>query len=136
MSMASDMQIHLRQPSSVLYHGRALRLTAEAEDGRFGILPNHADFVTALVPSVLLLTDEGGRERVFGIDEGVLVKTGDLVEIAVRRGIESDDLDSVAARVSDSFAAAEDEERMARAALSRLEADMVRSFANLRKAQP
>ncbi len=136
MSMALQMQVHLRLPSAVLFDGAATRLRAEAEDGGFGILPNHVDFVTALVPSVLLLSEPDGRERFFGIDEGLLVKKGHTVEVAARRGIESDDLDSLRARVVRTFAEIEDEERVARAALSRLEAEMVRRFASLRKMQP
>ncbi|MFP7571384.1 ATPase [Marivita sp. S2033] len=136
MSTASEMQVYLRLPSSVLFEGDATRLRAEAADGAFGILPNHVDFVTALVPSVLLLTQTDGQERIFGIDEGVLVKKGHRVEIAVRRAVESDDLDSLQDTVAHSFASLQDEERVARAALSRLEADMVRRFASLRKVQP
>jgi F-type H+-transporting ATPase subunit epsilon len=133
MSMANEMQVHLRLPGKVLFHGAATRLTAEAANGGFGILPNHVDFVTALVPSVLLITQPDGRERVFGIDEGLLVKKGHQVEVAVRRGVESDDLAGLRETVADRFAGPEDEEKVARAALSRLEADMVRRFASLRK---
>ncbi|MGV0912047.1 ATPase [Martelella sp. FOR1707] len=136
MSTAAQMQVHLRLPSAVLFEGAATRLRAEAEDGGFGILPNHVDFVTALVPSVLLLSEPDGRERFFGIDEGLLVKKGHSLDVAVRRGIESDDLESLRARVVRSFAEIEDEERVARTALSRLEAEMVRRFASLRKMQP
>ncbi len=136
MTMAADMNVCLRLPSRVLFEGRADRLRGEAEDGGFGILPNHVDFVTALVPSVLLIAQTGGPERIFGIDEGVLVKKGHTVEIAVRRGVESDDLDSLHDLVGGTFAELEDEERSARAALSRLEADMVRRFASLRKPHP
>ncbi len=76
MSMARDMQVTLRLPMRALFEGRAIRLTAVAENGGFGILPNHVDFVTALVPSVLTLITPEGRERVFGIDVGLLVKKG------------------------------------------------------------
>lgn len=136
MSIASDMHVFLRLPSKVLYDGDAVRLRAEAPVGTFGILPNHIDFVTALVPSVIFLTESDGRERFFGIDEGLLVKKGHRVEIVSRRGIESADLDELRVRVAGNFARMEDDERVARAALSRLEADMVRRFATLRKTQP
>jgi len=135
MSMASEMQVCLRIPSKALFDGKAARLRGEAPDGGFGILPNHVDFVTALVPSVLLITQADGVERIFGIDEGLLVKKGHKVEVAVRRAVQSDDLEALGASVSSSFASLEDEERAARAALSRLEADMVRRFASLRKVQ-
>lgn len=132
MSMASEMHVSIRLPGSLLYHGTATRLNAEGPQGAFGILPNHMDFVAALVPSVLLLTEADGIERVFGIDEGVLVKKGHGVEIAVRGGVESANLASLHETVGKFFAGVEDEERVARSALSRLEADMVRRFAGLR----
>ena len=133
MSMAAQMQVRVLLPSSVLFEGPATRVSATAVDGGFGILPNHVDFVTALVPSVLLVTPHDGPERIFGIDEGLLVKKGHTVEIAVRRGVPSDDLESLRKTVREHFAGMEDDERAARVALSRLEADMVRRFASLRR---
>ncbi|WP_340110591.1 ATPase [Pikeienuella sp. HZG-20] len=136
MSMAAEMRVSLRLPIRLLFEGPAIRLNGSAPDGAFGILPNHADFVTELAPSVLLVTQPDGRERVFGVDVGLLVKKGHDVRIAVRRGVESDDLESLRETVGDSFAGLEDDERAARAALSRLEADMVHRFAALRRPRP
>ncbi|WP_108484323.1 ATPase [Oceaniglobus ichthyenteri] len=133
MTMADDMQVMVRLPGATLFEGAATRLNAVAQNGAFGMLPNHTDFIAALVPSVLLITQPGGDERIFGIDEGLLVKTGHRVEIAVRRGIESADLASLHDTVDQFFETVEDEERVARSALSKLEADMVRRFAGLRK---
>lgn len=135
MSMASEMRVSLRLPARLLFEGPATRLTATAMNGGFGILPNHVDFVTALVPSVLLVTQPDGRERIFGIDDGLLVKKGHDVQVAVRRGVESDDLATLQDAAARSFAEMEDEEKVARAALSRLEADMVRRFGKLRGRQ-
>lgn len=133
MSLAAQMQVNVRLPSSVLFAGSAVQVRGEAANGGFGILPNHIDFVTALVPSVLLITQPDGQERIFGIDEGLLVKKGHSIDVAVRRGVESDNLEKLRETVGESFAELEDEEKVARAALSRLEADMVRRFASLRK---
>ena len=132
MSMAREMQVRIGLPGKSLFEGAATQLSGVAANGGFGILPNHIDFVTALVPSVLLVTQPDGSERIFGIDEGVLVKKGHDVEIAVQRGVEAGDLASLDAAVTDFWDQVEDEERVARAALSRLEADMVRRFAGLR----
>ena len=133
--MASDMQVTMYLPARTLFEGRATRLTASAPNGVFGILPNHVDFVTALVPSVLTLVTPEGRERVFGIDEGLLVKKGHVVEVAIRRGVEGDDLGTLHQTVRDTFIEMDEDERVARSALSRLEAGMVRRFASLGRAR-
>lgn len=132
MTIATQMQVGIRAPYGTLFDGAATRLSAEGQGGGFGILPNHTDFVSALVPSVLLVMQPDGYERIFGIDEGLLVKKGHDVEIAVRRGVESADLGTMQQTVADFFEGMEDKERVARAALSRLEADMVRRFSGLR----
>lgn len=133
MTMASEMQVTLGLPTRTLFQGPARALVAEAGNGSFGLLPNHVDFVTALVPSVLVLTEPDGQERFFGIDEGLLVKQGHAVNIAIRRGVEGRDLASLRHTVADTFGAVDEDERVARAALSRLEANIVRRFAELRK---
>lgn len=136
MIQATCMDVTIRLPSRVLYQGQASRLRADGQAGGFGVLPNHADFVTALVPSVLMLVAEDGTERFFGIDEGLLVKRNQHVSVVVRRGVLGDDLETLHQKVRDSFIEAEDDERVARSALSRLEADMVRRLGQLKKMQP
>ena len=133
MSLADTMQVTLRLPTRTLFEGSAERLFAVAEDGAFGMLPNHTDFVTALVPSVLILTTAEGGELFFGIDEGVLMKNGHRVDIAIRRGVQGEDLDSLDDTVQRTFVEVDEEERVARTALSRLEAGIVRRFSDLRK---
>jgi len=133
MSLAAEMKVTLRLPTQTLFEGRAVRLTAVAQNGAFGILPNHVDYVTALVPSVLTLILTDGHEEIFGLDEGILVKKGHHVTVASRRGVRGEDLATLKDKVRESFLQMDEEERMARAALSRLEADMVRRFADLRK---
>jgi F-type H+-transporting ATPase subunit epsilon len=135
MSMASDMTVTLRLPTSTLFDGKATRLTAVAPNGAFGILPNHVDFVTALVPSVMTLQLVDGGEAFFGIDEGTLVKKGHSVSIAALRGVRGDDLGSLKTTVAARFVQMDEDERQARSALSRLEADMVRRFAELKRPQ-
>ncbi|NND91881.1 MAG: ATPase [Granulosicoccus sp.] len=136
MNMAECMTVSLHIPSRTLFHGPVTRLNAVSPRGGFGILPNHVDFVTAIVPCVLELTLEDARQCLFGIDEGLLVKQHHHVKIAVRRAVESTDLDTLTDTVTNSFADIDDRERTARTALSRLEANMVRRFVNLRRTLP
>ncbi|HTN34616.1 MAG TPA: ATPase [Marinobacter sp.] len=133
MSLADTMQVTLRLPTRLLFEGSVQRLYATAENGAFGMLPNHTDFVTALVPSVLILTTPDGTEVFFGIDEGILMKTGHRVDIAIRRGVQGENLDSLHETIQAAFMEVDEEERVARSALSRLEAGIVRRFGDLRK---
>ncbi|MEH6728925.1 MAG: ATPase [Hyphomicrobiales bacterium] len=133
MSLAPDMSVTLRLPTRTLYEGRAERITAVASDGAFGILPNHVDFVTALVPSVFTLRLTDGSEVIFGLDEGLLVKKGHDVVVVALRGVRGDDLSTLKDTVKASFIQMDEEERQARSALSRLEANMVRRFAELQR---
>lgn len=133
MSVADVMQVTLRLPTQTLFEGAAKQLLAVAENGAFGMLPNHIDFVTSLVPSVLIVTTVEGTEQFFGIDEGVLMKHGHQVDIAIRRGVQSEDLDTLNDTIQASFIEVDEEERVARSALSRLEAGIVRRFGELRK---
>ena len=130
--MIERMTVSVRVPAALVHQAEALKVVARAGNGAFGVLPNHADFTTALTPSVLILTDADGTEKVFGIDEGVLVKHGAQVDICVRRAIAGDDLEDLRKTVRERFVDADEQERDARAAISRLEANIVRRFAELK----
>jgi F-type H+-transporting ATPase subunit epsilon len=131
--MSTDMQVTIRLPTRTLFEGRAVSLSGAAQNGGFGILPNHVDFVTALVPSVLTLLHEDGAEDFFGVDEGLLVKKGHEVFVVTQRGVRGDDLGSLHTTVDAKFIQMDEDERQARSAFSRLEADVVRRFAELRE---
>lgn len=133
MSMAADMKVTLRLPTKTLFEGDAVHLGAVAPNGAFGLLANHVDYVTAIVPSVLTLRLADGSEQIFGLDEGLLIKKGRDVVVVALRGVHGDDLGTLHDTVEASFIQMDEEERQARSALSRLEADMVRRFAELQR---
>lgn len=112
------------------------RIVAEAPDGHFGMLPGHIDFVSELVPGILLYEPEEGGERFVAVNSGTLVKCGSDVRVAVRGAVEGDDLGALRARVEAEFRQHDEEEREGRAALARLEASMIRRFRELGMAGP
>lgn len=136
MSDAAPMHVSLRVPTHPVFEGGARRLQAVGPEGAFGLLPQHTDWVAALLPSVLVLTDAQGAERFFGIDHGLLVKHGPQVEVAVRRAVPGDDLATLARTVAETFEQVADDERVARTALSRLESGILRHLSELRKPVP
>lgn len=133
MNSSELMQVTLRLPTRTLFSGTAKKVFAVAENGAFGLLPKHTDFVSALVPSILVLTNEQDKELFFAVDEGLLVKIDFQVDITIRRGLQGDDLASLNEQLTTTFMAVDEDERIARSALSRLEAGIVRRFADLRK---
>ena len=125
------MRLKLCLPTRTLHEEKVEKIVAEAPNGAFGMLPRHIDFVAALVPGILAVTLEGGREILFGIDEGILVKRGRDVMISVRNAVKGDDLASLRRTIEQEFLQLDERERTARAALARLEAGVVRRFIQL-----
>ena len=127
------MRLKILLPMEVLVDEPAERIVAEAQNGSFGILPRHIDFVAALVPGVLTYTDAEGRERFFGIDEGVLVKCANEVVVSTRNAVSGEDLESLRTVVRRRFLELDEREKSARSALGRLEAGVVRRFIDLQE---
>lgn len=125
------MRLEVIVPSQVTLDKTVSRIVAEAPDGHFGILPNHGDFVTELVPGILIYEREDGADRFVALHAGTLVKCGDHVRVAVEKAVEGDDLTWLRERVERDFRHQDDDERAARAALARLEAGMIRRFRDL-----
>ena len=68
-------------------------LRAEDDTGAFGILPRHADFLTALAVSVVTWRDAQGDEHHVAVRGGMLeVRGGDAVTIATPEAVPGDDL--------------------------------------------
>lgn len=125
------MQLRVITPMAVHVDRPARRIVAEGPDGHFGMLPNHIDFVTELVPGILIYETEDGIERFVAVNSGTLVKCGEEVRVAVRGAVEGDDLGELRALVEADFRRRDEDEREARAALARLEVSMIRRFRDL-----
>ncbi len=129
------MRLRVLLPTRVLVDREVAKVLAEAADGHFGVLPRHADTVTALVPGILLYTpaDAGDAaaeppEKLLGVDEGVLVKCGETITVSVLNAVEGTDLATLEATVRSRYVELDEHRRVARSALARLEAGVVRRF--------
>lgn len=125
------MRLKIVTPTDVIVDAETERIVAEAPIGAFGILPRHADYVSALAPGVLIYEPAEGVERYVGLYEGTLVKCGDAVLVSAREALEGDDLERLQRRIRETASDLDDQERVARAALARLEAGIVRRFIDL-----
>jgi len=117
----------------VLVDREVVRIVAEGADGHFGILPRHADLATALVPGILVFEPADDGETLLGIDEGVLVKCGESVTVSVLNAVAGDDLATLRETVRARYVELDEHRRSARSALARLEAGVVRRFAEFQE---
>lgn len=127
------MRLKLMKPGEVLVDAQITSLTTADEHGSLTLRPRHIDFTTKLVPSIFSYRVAGGerhdeQEHFAAVDEGVLVKQGDEVLVAVRHGVCCDNLEDLRRTVLQEFAHREEQERKARSVLANLESSIMRRF--------
>ena len=127
------MNCKILLPSEVFLNKEVAKVVAEADNGRFCLLPQHIDFVASLVPGVLIIVGTDGQEEFYAIDQGVLTKMGANVMVSTRDALRIPDLGQLKGIVEERFKTLDDKEKAARTAAARLEADLVRRFMELRK---
>ncbi len=125
------MRLKVFLPMRILIDREVTEVVAEAENGSFGILPKHIDFVTALAPGILSFVSPDGEEFL-AVDEGVLVKYASDVLVSTRRAVQSRDLGALKETVEHEFKTLDDRERKARSILTKLEADFTKRFLEMR----
>lgn len=127
----TTMRLRVLTPTLALLDTAVTKISAEAPNGAFALLPRHIDLVTALAAGVLAYVDGSGSERFIGHDEGTLVKRGADVFVTTRKAALGDDLATLEARVAQEFLKRDETEVQARSALARLEAGVMRRFVEL-----
>lgn len=125
------MKLKVLLPAKVLLDEEVEKVTAEAENGFFTLLPRHVDFVAALVPGIFSYQTTGGAEYFLAIDEGVLVKQGEQVFVSTARAMSGDNLDQLQDTVEIELKVLSENEIKARTVMSRLEADTLRRFTRM-----
>lgn len=122
------MRLRILLPEQILLDTEVRKITAEAENGSFGLLPRHADFVTALVPGILTFTPADGEEEFLAVDEGILVKNGTDVRVSTRNAVLGQELGALRQMIEERFKKVDEFEKKSRDALYKMEADLVRRF--------
>jgi len=127
------MKLTVWLPTEVLLEESVTRIRAEAENGWFGLLPRHIDFVTALVPGVLRFQKQDRAEEYLAVDHGILVKCGPDVSISTRNAVRGTNLEQLKRDVETQFREREEAEKKAREFEAKLEADLVRRLMEAEK---
>ena len=104
-------------------------LRAEDESGMFGVLPGHADLMTALIPCVLSWHDSAGLEGFCAVRGGVLsIIGGHRIQVATREAVVGTDLERLENEVVRRFRTAVAEEESARVGEARLQTALMRQI--------
>lgn len=127
------MNLKVLLPSEVLIEATAEKVTAEAENGFFCLLPRHVDFVAALVPGILSYETPDGEEIFLAVDEGILVKCADGVAVSTRNALRGMNLGALRKMVEEQFKAEDEHEKTVRSAIAKIEAGFVRRFLEIQR---
>ena len=125
------MRLKVLLPTEIFIDQDVGKVTAEAENGSFCLLPRHADFVAALVPGILSFEPAEGGEEFVAVNEGILVKRGREVLVSTESAARGPELGVLRRRIEEEFRVLGERERTARSAAARIEADLVRRFIEL-----
>jgi F-type H+-transporting ATPase subunit epsilon len=127
------MTLRVLLPEKVVLEREVTKVVAEGENGSFGLLPRHVDYVEPLVPGILSFVPvDGDEDEVFAaIDEGVLVKCGSEVLVSVRNAVVGPTLGHLEATVRDRFHHVDEREQAMRTALAKLESEVVHRFIDM-----
>lgn len=127
------MRLKVLVPTEILFDEEVGKVVAEAENGSFCVLPKHIDFVAALVPGILRFADTENVTGYIAIDHGVLVKCGSDVLVSTLNGVRGGAIEDLKRTVDEQFRELDEQQRVARTALARLEAGAMRSFRALQE---
>jgi F-type H+-transporting ATPase subunit epsilon len=121
------MRLRVTTPLAVVVEVDDVRhVRAEDETGMFGVQTHHAGLLTVLAISVLSWRDGAGHEHHVAVRCGVLSVRSDVVEVATRDAVASDDLAQLERDVLARFRQQARAEEAARGSTARLELAAIR----------
>ena len=109
------------------------RIVAETRAGSFGLLPRRQDCVAEIVPGILIYESEAEGEVCLAVDEGILIKTGLNVVVAVRNAIGGADLGQLREAVEEEFVNLNDREQDVRSVMAKMESGFISRIARLHR---
>jgi F-type H+-transporting ATPase subunit epsilon len=127
------MKLKILLPTEIFLEKEVTKVTAEAENGSFCLLPRHIDFVSALVPGLLFYEADTGEEEFLAIDAGILVKCGSEVLVSTGNAVMGPDLGTLREMVAEQFRVLDEQEKELQSALAKLEVNFARQLLELEK---
>ena len=96
--MADTLTLRLLTPQRQLIDEPVLQVVAEGALGQFGVLPDHAAYVTLLEPGPLTFRRPGGEERTLAVKGGYAEVRDNVVTVLADDVVPLDAIDVAQAR--------------------------------------
>jgi F-type H+-transporting ATPase subunit epsilon len=128
------MQLKVMEPERLILDLQVDKVIADGQNGSFCLKPRHVDFASALKPGILLYTI-AGDEHYVAVDEGILVKCGEQVQVSVLNAIKGNTLEELEQRIRREFRKTEAMDQASKIALKSMEADLLLKFMEFEKHQ-
>ena len=102
--MTDQLFLRILLPHAIfLEESGVVNVQVETPDGSYGFLPRRLDGTAALNPGLITYVKADGSEHHIAIDQGVLVKAGNGISIAVRNAVSSTDLGELHKNINEKF---------------------------------
>lgn len=118
----------------ILKEESIMKITFETLTGSYGIYPNRLDFVSALIPSILTYEIDA-VEFYVAVDEGILIKTNNLVTLSTRNAFPSPDLGQLQILVEEIYLKQSEREERVKRVMSKLESEFMKRYLEIRHGQ-
>jgi F-type H+-transporting ATPase subunit epsilon len=109
------------------------RVVVDTNAGSYGFLPQRLDCIAALVPGILSYETNSGEVHYVAINDGILIKTEDRIQVSVRNAIGGADLGKLQESIEKEFKNLDENERLARKAVAKLETEFIQGIKKLRQ---
>jgi F-type H+-transporting ATPase subunit epsilon len=128
--MANTMKLEVVTPEGKVYSEDVEMVTLDAVEGEMGILPQHTRLVTQLVPGEMSVL-RNGREELLATGGGIVVVTGERIDILTDMAISADKIDEAKVEEARQRAAARLKEKLSDEEVASANASLARSLAQL-----
>ena len=110
-----------------------IRVVVDTNAGSYGFLPQRLDCVAVLVPGILTYETLTSGVHYLAIDEGVLIKTENKIQVSVRNAIGGANLGKLQETIEKEFKTINESERVARTAMTKLESEFIQGIKELKQ---
>lgn len=83
MNQKLTLKVKVQTPKEVLFEGKALAVSSKNNEGKFDILPQHANFITLIEKNPIELIKEDNQKLKFGVNQAIIYHVQNQVSIYI-----------------------------------------------------